>query len=148
VNLPARLLVAGALALAAGCGSASDDARVDRCVDRLLTGAASDPRSSDAARDYVRRTYCDRFERNGWVYHDGALAIDAQQWLDEGGECASGSEGMPTRTVPCDEVGGRADCALLRHVRRSEVRRYVAEREQPFACDDGTPIDELGVPEG
>jgi hypothetical protein len=39
------------------------------------------------------------------------------------------------------------DCALLHHVRRSEVRDYVErlQREGAVECDDGAPLDDLGV---
>jgi hypothetical protein len=151
VNATRGLLAAAVLALVAACGSGSEDTRVERCVDRLLTSAASDPRTDDGARDYVRRTYCERFARNGWIYDDGALAIGAQEWLDEGGTCAAGSEDEPTRTVPCEGLERTdpiLDCALLHHIRKSEVRAYLEEldRTVPARCDDGTPLDELGVP--
>ena len=133
-----------------GCGSAEDNVRVERCVDRLLSRAESVSHDDEAARDYTRRTYCERFEKNGWVYADGALSIAAHEWLVEGGMCAVGSEDEPTHTVPCEELEDRRrlDCAMLRHVRRSEVRQYVSElrSEGDVACDDGTPLSALGVP--
>jgi hypothetical protein len=151
VNATRGLLAAVVFALAAGCGSGSVNTRVERCVDRLLTGAASDPRSDEGVRDYARRTYCDRFERNGWIYDDGALTIEAQEWLDEGGTCEAGGEGEPMRAGSCEELRRTdpiIDCALLHHIRKSEVRTYLEEldRTVPVRCDDGTPLDELGVP--
>lgn len=127
--------------------------RIDRCVDRLLqdttTQGAAD---KEAARRYARNTYCARFEQNGWIYDDGAVSIAVQTWLENGGKCAIASEGQPATTVSCAaERGGGVlilDCALLHVVRRSEVRGYI-ERLQttgPVKCDDGTALDELGVP--
>jgi hypothetical protein len=138
---------------AAACGTNETDTsgRVERCIDRLLSNARdASAAAGEEARAYVGRTYCEPFAGKGWVYADGALAIDAQRWIDEGASCAVGSEDAPTRTVPCGEVDdpARADCAVLRHVRRDEVRAYVEERggEKRFACEDGTPVAELGVP--
>jgi hypothetical protein len=39
------------------------------------------------------------------------------------------------------------DCALLHHVRAGEVRDYLERLrlESAVQCDDGTPLDELGV---
>jgi hypothetical protein len=107
--------------------------------------------SKQAARRYVKQTYCARFEQHGWIYDDGALSIAAQKWLDSGGRCATGSEGTATRTVPCEQVtrdDSTLDCALLHHVRRTEVIAYVAAlgRKRVVRCDDGTPLKELGVP--
>jgi hypothetical protein len=138
--------------IAAACGTdetgASD--RVELCIDRLLSNARNASAATDEARAYVRKTYCETFVANAWVYADGALAIDAQRWLDEEASCAVGSEGEPTRTVPCGEINdpARADCAVLRHVRRDQVRAYIEDRggEKRFACEDRTPITELGVP--
>ncbi|MGZ8707320.1 MAG: hypothetical protein ACXW0R_08050, partial [Gaiellaceae bacterium] len=109
--------------------------------------------SEQQVRRYIKDTYCVPFEQNGWVYEDGALSIAAQEWLDSGGECATGSDTEPTRTVPCEQANGDTatriiDCALLHHVRRAEVMTYVAElqRDGDVQCDDGTPLEELGVP--
>ncbi len=136
------LATAALLAAVAGCGSnAGEESRVDRCIERLLSNAEGD--ATDAARDYVRRTYCGPFASRGWVYDDGALRIDAQKWLDEGAMEECGSEHVGT--VPCVEVSRTIDCALLRHVRRGEVREYLAQRPDA-ECDDGTPVEQLGVP--
>jgi hypothetical protein len=102
------------------------------------------------ARRYAEDTYCARFERNGWVYDDGALSIAAQEWLDNSGRCATQTTADPARTVPCRQIlrGDPIDCALLHHVRRSEIKAYLADRRLHgrVRCDDGTPLDELGVP--
>jgi hypothetical protein len=137
-----RTLVATALVVAvAGCGSnAGEESRVDQCIERLLTNAVVDPTDEDRA--YARRTYCGPFASRGWVYGDGALSIDAQKWLEEGGSEECESEAGP---VPCEE-SRTIDCALLRHVRRSEVREYVAQLRDEVECDDGTPVEQLGVP--
>jgi hypothetical protein len=151
------------LVVAAGCGSSAsesktDEARVERCTERLFERARFDE-SSEASREwtrrYIERTYCARFEREGWVYGDGALRIDAHLWLESGYACAAATAepGGETRTVPCAELDeGQGppvlDCAILHHVRRSEVRAYVAELKgdsRPVECDDGAPLDELGV---
>ena len=106
----------------------------------------------EVARRYVRRTYCARFEKEGWVYEDGALRIAAQTWLEHGGTCSTGGAGATPKTVPCEPErrGGIRilDCALLRSVRRSEVRNYIEQLRMkgPVECDDGTAIGELGVP--
>lgn len=157
--MTSKPLVVLAIVLTAvnGCGSSDGDSptaaasvRVERCVDRLLSRAVRSPGDEESARAYARTTYCERFERNGWVYVDGALRIAAQKWLEEGGTCEVGTAEEPARTVPCAEFEDRQrlDCALLHHVRRSEVRGYLAElrREGDVACDDGTPLAELGVP--
>ncbi|HEX5583979.1 hypothetical protein [Gaiella sp.] len=133
--------------------SPSAASRIERCVDRLLHETAIASRAEeDTLRRYVRDTYCARFEERGWVYEDGALSIAAQTWLDEGVTCVTGSEGEPTRTVPCETErggGGRVlDCALLHVVRRGEVGDYIARlrTDGPVNCDDGTDVDELGIP--
>jgi hypothetical protein len=108
--------------------------------------------SKEIARRYIRRTYCARFEGEGWVYEDGALSIAAQTWLDHAGTCTTSKAGEPAKTVPCEPErrGGERiiECALLRVIRRNEVHDYIEQlrRKGPVACDDGTPISELGVP--
>ena len=170
-------IVAAALALAlAGCGSSADEAGVDgeapvsagaaveRCTERLLSDAELEELTAEeqeAVRSYTESTYCARFVERGWVYDDGALSIDAYTSLAEGGEeeCAEaeaesveGEPGGSAQSVPCDEVDagedGTIDCALLRHVRRSEVRAYLDELQrsgQAVECDDGTPLADLGA---
>lgn len=142
-------------ALVAGCGTRGSTAvtsRVNRCADRLLSRSTPSGGSKHQARRYVIRTYCAPFDDKGWVYEDGALSIAAQNWLDKGGVCASGTAGEPTRTVPCEQTAAdktrTIDCALLHHVRRAQVVRYVArlERNADVQCDDGTPVAQLGVP--
>jgi hypothetical protein len=146
-DLRVRVLVATALlATLAGCGSDDTaDSRVDRCVERLLSNAEGG--ESDAARDYARRTYCGPFASRGWVYEDGALAIGAQNWLAAGGseECATAGEDGQSVTIPCEDESRAINCAMLRHVRRGEVRQYLAQRPD-LECDDGTPVEQLGVP--
>ena len=109
----------------------------------------ADPHEQEARR-YVEDTYCARFEKNGWIYDDGALSIAAQEWLDSSGTCAAQTTGEPSRTVPCEEVmrGDPIDCALLHHVRKREIKAYLAEQrlQDRVRCDDGTPLDQLGVP--
>jgi hypothetical protein len=160
------LLVAALSACGSSSGEARDGApsaeqehaaataRIESCVDRLLSRATTQDVNGDDARRYARDTYCARFEANGWIYDDGVLSIGAQTWLEQGGTCAFGSEEQPTRTVPCDALDApgtrRLDCALLHHTRRSDVKAYVErlQRERPvIECDDGTPVDDLGVPD-
>ena len=128
-------------------GAGARAARVDACIERLLSGSPVGSSSEQEARRYAKETYCAPFERNGWVYEDGALSIAAQRWLEQGGECASASEGEPSRTIPCAQADV-IDCAVLRHVRQAEALAYIAElkREGELRCDDGTPLQELGVP--
>jgi hypothetical protein len=140
-------------AASSGAEASSAAARISKCVDRLLTASTASGGSEQQVRRYIRDTYCALFEQNGWVYEDGALSIAAQKWLDKGGSCATGSDSEPTRTVHCEQTNrDRAtriiDCALLHHVRRGEVIAYVAalRRDGDVQCDDGTPLDELGVP--
>ena len=139
-----RIFVPTALVVLAfaGCGSGNgDQSRVERCTERLLGGAKGE--ATEEARAYVRRTYCGPFESRGWVYDDGALSIDAQKWLVEGGSEVCGSE--HSETVPCEE-SRIIDCAILQHVRRREVRDYVAQLRRDVECDDRTPVEQLGVP--
>lgn len=138
----------------AGCGThagSQSDARINKCVDRLMHRATTNGSSEQEVRLYAKRTYCAPFERNGWVYGDGALSIAAQKWLDSGGTCATGNAGKPTQTVPCEpanrDATGTIDCAMLHFVRRTEVVAYVAklQRDGDVHCDDGTPLEELGA---
>jgi hypothetical protein len=160
------LIFAGALsACGSGSGERRDEgkstverspaamSRIERCVDRLLQAATTADASIEAARRYVRNTYCARFEREAWIYEDGALSIAAQRWLDEGARCATSREGEPTRTVSCEEERRSArdptlDCGLLRVVRRSEIGDYIerSRRNGAVECDDGSAFDELGIP--
>jgi hypothetical protein len=123
--------------------------RIERCVDRLLRQTTVQNAAGEAAaRRYARTTYCARFEANGWIYENGAVSIAAQKWLDRGATCARSSDGQPAKTVPCEVDRTALDCALLRIVRRSEVREYIHRLETNGAvkCDDGTALDKLGVP--
>jgi hypothetical protein len=134
-----------------GCGSKATASRSEACTNRFLDVAnKSDAQATQAQlRHYVEVTYCNRFAREGWVYKDGALSIDAQRWLIHGARCAAGTAGGSTRTIPCEAVeNGTIDCAMLRFVRRREVRAYIAElqRHESVSCDDGTPLNALGVP--
>lgn len=122
-------------------------------MERLFSGSKTNGGSEQQVRGYLRGTYCAPFERNGWGYEDGALSIAAQKQLDSGRVCATSSTTGPSRTVPCDQTSGDApprdiDCALLRYVRRTEAMAYVAQlkRNGNVRCDDGTPLNELGVP--
>ena len=129
----------------AGCGANAgegESSRADRCTDRLLAGAES----TRAARRYVRNTYCELFASRGWVYEDGALSVDAQRWVVQGGSesCESATESGQGETVRCEE-SNVIDCALLHHVRRSEVREYLATLGRDVECDDET-LEQLGVP--
>jgi hypothetical protein len=152
-------------AVLAGCGTGGSEQRdgaasternstvaaahVNKCVE-LLAGRPGSAENEQDARVYIKDTYCVPFERNGWIYDDGALRIAAQEWLDKGSEeeCVTGESGESTRTVPCDTATEIIDCALLHHVRRAEVIAYMAELQQDGSvqCDDGTPLAELGVP--
>ena len=135
------------------CSSGKSNSRVERCVDRLMEHARTqDLPNKEIARRYVRRMYCARFEREGWVYEDGALSIGAQTWLDHAGRCTKASPGEPPETVPCQPDRRRGvriiECALLRVIRRSEVRGYIKRlrTKGPVECDDGTALSKLGVP--
>jgi hypothetical protein len=149
-----------------GCGSRGGpkaDTRIDRCADRLAAGSAPTSLSEEQLRRYARATYCVPFDERGWVYDDGALSISVvRSRRARTGECASLRPDGSTRTVPCATLPPSPvlDCGVLRHVRRSEVRAYVAEvREKraaarpagvgvgtPVRCDDDTPLRALGVP--
>ena len=96
---------------------------------------------------YVRRTYCDPLAAKGYVYADGTLSIGAQQWLVQGGTCATSEGGHETRTVPCAELNAyemSIDCGMLHYVRKAEVQKYL-RRVGATSCDDGTPLNELGA---
>jgi hypothetical protein len=154
------VLILGATLSACGSGSSARSnvtpsnapvaaSRIERCVDRLLRQATvQNAAGEQAARRYARNTYCARFEENGWIYDDGAVSIAAQTWLNHGATCASTSDGQPSKTVACEVDRTALDCALLRIVRRSEVRKYIHRLEMNGAvkCDDGTAVDKLGVP--
>jgi hypothetical protein len=107
--------------------------------------------SVETVRAYVDRTYCAPFARKGWVYSDGALSIQAQHWLDRGGResCVKATPGGSSRRVPCSSLASSGpkeiDCALVRHVRRREVKVYL-RKLGPVVCDDGTRLSGLGVP--
>lgn len=156
-------------AVLAGCGASGGEqrdgatstdrdstvaaARINKCIDRLMSRSTTSGGTEQQVRRYIRGTYCAPFEQNGWVYEDGALSIAAQRWLDNGGRCAAAGDTEPMRTVPCEQTNGPEatriiDCALLHDVRRTEVMAYVAElqRNGDVHCDDGTPLDALGVP--
>jgi len=134
--------------------------RIGKCVERFLLRVSpeSGARTSEhELRRYVETTYCERFESHGWVYEDGALSIGAQTWLKTAGseECATATAGpgQASKTIPCEELRPREaprriECALLHHVRKSEVREYLENlrSQNELECDDGTPLDELGAP--
>jgi hypothetical protein len=163
-----RLFLAIALTsvLLAGCGEspeATEDAgasrsmepatRIERCVERLLRNASPRDFADERVRVYARTTYCEPFDAKGWVYDDGALSIATHTWATRSsGVCMTARPGGPARTVPCETLERpsprRLECALLRHVRRSEVETYLErlQRTEAVQCDDGTPLDELGVP--
>ena len=167
-----RVLALAGFALAlAGCGAtaegegpggapAAQASAVERCTDRLLGDLELEELSkeeAEATRRSTESTYCAPFAERGWVYEDGTLSIDAHTWLGRAGEevCAEAGEGQegPGTTVSCDEAdegeGGTIDdCALLRHVRASEVREYLdglERRHGGVACEDGTRLADLGA---
>ena len=135
-------------------GGETASARVERCTERFLRRARPGDARPEEVRRYVEATYCAPFAKRGWVYEDGTLSIASQRWLEESGSevCATAAPGRPAESVPCEALEGPGprviECALLHHVRRSEVRSYVAElrRENEVECDDGTPLAELGAP--
>jgi hypothetical protein len=149
-SFPATLV----LVAAAGCGGGAEAepgaARVDRCTERFLDGIESDGLPEDereVTRRYVERTYCSRFEQEGWVHEDGTLSIDAYTGSYEA-ECGESRAGEEPVTVPCDELEDNVlDCAILHHVPKEEVRAFVEGlgRTGRVECDDGTPVHELGV---
>ena len=164
-----RVLAFAVLAVVlAGCGARDDDAiggpptdtasaaaRVQTCTDRFVerVHGEGDDIDEEQLRWYVETTYCSRFAERGWVYEDGSLSIAAHEWAEDGGEeaCVRITETGEETTIPCEDFAAdpEIDCALLHHVRQSEVREYVEElrrEEREVECDDGTPLDELGVP--
>lgn len=107
-----------------------------------------------AVRRYVMVTYCQPFARNGWVYSDGSLSIEAQMWVVRGSResCATSTPGGESKTVPCSTLAPSGDpqmidCAILRFVQRSEVRTYLRQLGGlgRVKCDDGTRLATLGV---
>jgi hypothetical protein len=155
------LVIAAILVVIAGCDSQGDGgsrdsaavglpSRVDRCTQRFLQRVEGAP--TEEAERYARVTYCEPFERRGWVYDDGTLGIDAYLHVASAGTCASAKPGEPARTVPCEDLERghgpqMLDCALLHFVRRSEVTKYVEglQQSREVACDDGTPLADLGA---
>jgi hypothetical protein len=143
-------------AAAGDAGSATIATAVERCTDRIVSGAESANSGGglgeDELRAYVERTYCAPFARRGWVYEDGTLSLDAyEEGYSE--DCAEASAGEQPRTVPCEELesdGGLEiiDCALLRYVRRAEVQAYLEglRQSREVECDDGTRLEDLGAP--
>lgn len=124
--------------------------RIERCTERFLS--RSDGGGSATVSSYIQRSYCEPFTRKGWVYYDGALKIDAHLYILSSGSCesATSTPGGQTTTLPCDPRAALLDpleCAVLHYVRRDEVRAYIRklERSQRLRCDDGTPLDKLGV---
>jgi hypothetical protein len=102
-------------------------------------------------REYLRHTYCEPFAKKGWVHADGTISIRAHEWLLGAGACEM-VKGEPPTTTACDPRASNEapllECALLHFVRRSEVRPYLEDlqrRRGKVECDDGTPLDELGV---
>ena len=154
---PILAFVAAGLALAScssadhpdqAAGSTSAAERIERCTDRLL--GSSRPRTGVLSRDYAKSAYCKPFEELGWVYDDGALSIATLEWTRQEEACASGGSDGETYDdcivieLPSDPVV--LDCALLRHVRRVEVERYIDRLgNRSVECDDGTPLADLGV---
>jgi hypothetical protein len=136
-----------------GCGSGAKNAtqgnaKVAACTERMLKRIHGGPQ----VKSYIESTYCRPFAQRGWVYADGTLRIDAHLWLLKGSACTSetSTPGGPTITLPCDAQAAALDpleCAVLHYVRRAEVRAYIRElkRSQRVRCDDGTPLDQLGV---
>ena len=145
-------LVLLGLVVLTGCGStekgeAGDSPLVAQCVHRMLERAQGEPKR--LVREYLRRTYCEPFAKSGWVHADGTISIRAHEWLLGAGTCEKADN---TTTLPCDsrteQEAPLLECGLLHFVRRSEVRPYLADlqrRRGKVSCDDGTPLDELGV---
>ncbi len=141
------MLGVAALGAIAGCGGGSKSTtREDRCVERMMARAEVKGHRSEVEA-YARRTYCAPFVGKGWVYADGTLSIDAQEWLVKGGTCATSENGQPSHTVPCEEMNAGSttiDCGMLHYVRRSEVQEYLRQVGAK-QCDDGTPLAQLGA---
>lgn len=154
----AAAAVCAAALIGGGCGAgmadtSRADARVERCVERLLSRGGSEA-DTGSARRYVAETYCRPFESRSWIYDDGTLAIRAHVWAMESGseDCEVATAGGRSRDVPCDQLERDAsrivlDCALLHHVRRGEAQAYLAKlrSEAEVECDDGTALDDLGA---
>lgn len=135
--------------------SARARGRVESCVDRLLKKAARDEMSDEGPRRWARESFCAGFETNGWIYDDGALSIAAHTSLQQDVACARRfARARKSPRKRCDAKTWRTpaprflDCALLHHTRRREVRKYLErlQRKGAVECDDGTPLDNLGVP--
>jgi hypothetical protein len=129
---------------------AKTTARIERCTQRFVDRIQTD--RGAMVRSYIKGAYCGPFARKGWVYADGTLSIKAHLWLVNGYACSALelTPGGGTRTIPCDPRAQALDpleCGILHNVRRDEVRAYIKklERTQKVRCDDGTPLDKLGV---
>jgi hypothetical protein len=144
------IVVVAALALA-GCNSTSNVAGrqppqpAERCAERMLAGI-DDHRAQ--VRSYLRRTYCDRFAAQGWVYPDGKLSIKAHLSMLNGTTCSTSTSGGPTVTkTPCPVDPLDLECAMLHYVRKPEAQAYIRrlQRKGAVKCDDGTPLGDLGA---
>jgi len=138
------------LTLRRGDGSA---AAVDRCTERMLARvdiSRFPGRSRALAARYARRAYCEPFAARGWVHQDGTFALAAYTRSGSSSCVRASAPGEPVVTTSCSELEEDPvilDCALLRFVRRTEVRPYVASlrRKATVRCDDGTPLGRLGA---
>ena len=84
-SLAGLLICAAALTACGSHGSRHagpappSNSRVERCIDRLVTGTRTASVGRELVRRYVRDTYCNRFQQKGWIYRDGALKLAAQR---------------------------------------------------------------------
>jgi len=162
----AFVIAVALIPLAAGCDSTADNtdragagagakpadltSRVASCTERFMRRASTKEASGELRR-YATKTYCEPFDKRGWVYRNGTLSIDAYRYVKNSGTCSRAAPGQPAQTVPCEELeaGGPLilDCAILHLVPRAEVRAYVAKlrRNREVKCDDDTPLSELGA---
>jgi hypothetical protein len=141
-----------ALVLLTACGSAKEKGAgesplIAQCLDRMLE-QVDGPRTP-IVREYLRRTYCVPFAKHGWVHADGTISIEAHEWMLSQRTCVSEQDGVTTKCDPREGMEAPVlECALLHLVRRSEVQSYLEDlqrRRGKVECDDGTPLDQLGV---
>lgn len=145
-------VVAAIVLLESGGGSAASERRIAKCTERMVrrVDLARNPTLSESvARQYVERSYCEPFDKRGWIYPDGTFKLAAYL---RSYSCAMGEPGQASHRAPCKSLDNRAgtvllDCGFLRFVRKSDAQRYIASLTRPSAvkCDNGMPLAHVGA---
>jgi hypothetical protein len=128
--------------------------RIAKCTERMVSRidfARNPTLTKSAARQYVRRTYCEPFAQRGWVYPDGTFKLAAYT-RSTSSSCSMGEAGQPSHRVPCKSLENQGstailDCGFLRFVRKSDAQRYIASLTHPsiVKCDNGMRLADVGA---